>query len=155
MKLLLILAFVSSCSAMSIKDDPQSIAKAQKCWNVKNLKCFKKYFGAPQKETSNSISYFRNDKEFLTIFIDENKHIVSGAQYWIYDSSLNIEAIKKILISDDWALEKLPETNPHVVNLAVANYSKKLGASFLTYQLDKVRPIRAIYWGGDYKNIQF
>lgn len=155
MKLLLILAFFSSCSAVSIKSDSQSIVKVQECWNIKKLKCFKKYFGEPQKENSNSISYFTNDKEFLTIFIDKNEHKILGAQYWIYDSSLNIDTIKKILISDDWALEKLPETNPHVVNLAVANYSKKLGASFLTYQLDTLRPIRAIYWGGDYKNIQF
>jgi hypothetical protein len=77
-------------------------------------------------------------------------------QLWPYAPLLlDAETLKKILLSDDWKTENIPEKNPHVVNLAVANFSPKLGASFLTYQINKIKPVRAIYWGANYKNIEF
>ena len=59
------------------------------------------------------------------------------------------------MVSNDWQIENLPEKNPHVVNLAMTNYSIKLGASFLTYQVNKTKPVRVIYWGADYRNLEF
>lgn len=153
--LFILFALLSSCSALPIKDDSQSISKVQECWNIKSLKCIKKYFGTPRKETPDSITYIQNENEYLTVFIDRNKQLI-GAQFWIFNSaSLNAEAIKKILSTDDWAMENIPEKNPHVVNLAISNFNKKLDVSFLSYQLNPKKLVRVIYWGGDYKNLEF
>lgn len=153
--LFLLLALVNSCSSLPTNDNSKSISKIQECWNIKNLKCIKKYFGNPQKKTPESISYIQNENEYLTVFIDKKEQLIKGAQFWIFDSvSLNAENIKKILSSDDWSTENIPEKNPHVVNLAITNFSKKLDVSFLTYQLDKKKLVRVIYWGGNYKNLE-
>jgi hypothetical protein len=52
-------------------------------------------------------------------------------------------------------MEKIPETNPHVVNLAEANFSRKLKSSFFTYEFDTEKKVRIIYWGGDYMKMEF
>lgn len=154
--LFLFFILFGSCSAIPAKGDSKSISKVQECWNFRSLICIKKYFGNPQKEASDSISYLQNGNEYLTVFIDKKEQLIKGVQFWLYDPFfLDAKTIKKILPSDDWSMESLPEKNPHVVNLAVTNFSKKLGVSFLTYQLDKGKPVRVIYWGGDYKNLEF
>lgn len=154
--LFLFFILLTSCSVMTNRNNLKSITQVQECWNSKKLACIKNYFGNPQKETDDFISYLESGNEYLIVFFDKEKHQIKGIQRWIYAPlSLDAEALKKILSSDDWKIENLPEKNPHVVNLAVANYSMKLGASFLTYQINTTRPVRVIYWGADYKNLEF
>lgn len=157
MKLLFLIFFMlTSCSSVSVKNETQSISKIQECWNSKKLECIKKYFGNPQKEKTNIISYQQNGNEYLVVVFDNEMQEIKGIQFWIIDSFfLDADAIKKILISNDWQTSNLPEKNPHVVNLAVTNYSLKLGASFLTYQFNKSKSVRVIYWGADYNNLEF
>lgn len=147
---------LTSCSAMVSRNDSKSITKVQECWNSKSVACIKKYFGNPKKEKDGSISYLQDENEFLIVFIDKKENKIKGMQLWLYGPlSLDAEELTKILLSDDWKAEKIPEKNPHVVNMAVANFSNKLGASFLTYQTNTTKPVRAIYWGADYKNLEF
>lgn len=154
--LFLCFILLTSCSAMTNRNSSKSITQVQECWNSKKLACIKNHFGNPQKEKDNSISYLQGEDEYLIVFFDKEKQQIKEMQFWIYAPlSLNAEAIKKILSSDDWQSENIPENNPHVVNLAVANYTIKLGASFRTYQINKTKSVRAIYWGADYKNLEF
>lgn len=154
MKLLFLLILLASCSTFQVNDYPRSILQVQSCWELKSVACIEEYFGVPQKVTTESFSYIKNENEYLTIFY-KNKDILA-AQFWLYDPAYSsAKAIKQLLPSHDWSTEKIEEKNPHVVNLAEANFSKKLGASFLTYQLDKKKSARVIYWGGDYKDIEW
>ncbi len=153
--LFILFTLLSSCSTMPPLDDSQSISKVQECWNAKSIQCIKKHFGLPQRATPDSISYIQNGNEYLTVFVNQKQQLIKSAQFWIFKTTtLNAEAIKKILSTDDWSMENIPERNPHVVNLAVTNFSKKLDVSFLTYQLDQKQLVRIIYWGGDYKNLE-
>lgn len=152
----LIFILLTSCSAMTNRNDSKSISQIQECWNSKKLACIKKHFGNPQKKEDGSISYLQNGNEYLIVFFDKEKQQIKEMQFWLYAPlSLDADSVRKILSSNDWQTENLPEKNPHVVNLAVANYSIKLGTSFLTYQINKAKPVRAIYWGADYKNLEF
>lgn len=157
MKSLFLMFFLlTSCSAMTTVNETKSLSRVQECWNSKKLACIKKYFGNPQKEQTSSISYFQNENEYLIVFFDKEKQLINGIQFWLHSPlSLDSDAVKKILVSNDWQIENLPEKNPHVVNLAMTNYSIKLGASFLTYQVNKTKPVRVIYWGADYRNLEF
>jgi hypothetical protein len=153
MKLLFLLILLASCSTFQVNDYSRSIPQVQFCWKLKSVACIKEHFGIPQKVTEESFSYIKNENEYLTIFY-RNKDILA-AQFWLYDPAFsNAKAIKQLLSSQDWSTEKIEEKNPHVVNLAEANFSKKLGTSFLTYQLDKKKSVRVIYWGGDYKSLE-
>lgn len=141
---------------MTNRNDSKSISKIQECWNSKKLACIKNNFGNPQKEKNDTIAYLQNGNEYLIVFFDKEKQQIKEMQLWLYAPlSLDGEVLKKILSSDDWQTESLPEKNPHAVNLAVANHSLKLGASFLTYQISKTKPVRVVYWGADYKNLEF
>ena len=154
MKLLFLLILLVSCSTFQVNDYSRSIPQVQFCWGLKSVACIKKHFGVPQKVTEESFSYIKNENEYLTISY-KNKDILA-AQFWLYDPAYSsAKTITQLLPSQDWSTEKIEEKNPHVVNLAEANFSKKLGTSFLTYQLDKKKSVRVIYWGGDYKNLEW
>lgn len=154
MKLLFLLILLASCSTFQMNDYSRSIPQVQSCWELKSVACIEEHFGVPQKVTTESLSYIKNENEYLTIFY-KNKDILA-AQIWLYDPAYSsAKAIKQLLPSQDWSTEKIEEKNPHVVNLAETNFSKKLGTSFLTYQLDKKKSVRVIYWGGDYKNLEW
>jgi hypothetical protein len=120
------------------------------------MECIKNNFGDPQKSTKDSISYFEGKNEYLTIFHEGNEKKLVGAQLWLFDPTYSkASVVKSLLPSEDWKTEQIEETNPHVVNLAETNYSNRLKASFLTYKLDKEKSVRVIYWGGDYKKLEF
>lgn len=154
--LFLFFILLTACSAMTNRNDLKSISQVQECWNSKTMSCIKNNFGHPQKEKNDTVSFFQDGNEYLIVFFDKEKQQIKEIQFWLHPPiSLSGEALKKILSSDDWQTENLPEKNPHVVNLAVANHSLKLGTSFLTYQINKTKPVRAVYWGADYKDLEF
>ena len=154
MKLLFLFILLASCSTFQVNDYSRSIPQVQFCWELKSVACIEEHFGIPQKVTTESFFYINNENECLTIFY-KNKDILA-AQHWLYDPTYSsANAIKQLLLSQDWSTEKIEEKNPHVVNLAETNFSEKLGTSFLTYELDKKKSVRVIYWGGDYKSLEW
>lgn len=154
MKLIVFLLFIVSCSTLNINDYSQSIPQIQKCWQKRDISCIEKHFGTPSERTKESIIYSQDGSPTLKVFLNDQK--IVSIYYWILDLGYaNSTSIKTLLRSDDWKIEKMPETNPHVVNLAEANISNKLGSSFLTYELDPEKKVRIIYWGENYKNIEF
>lgn len=154
MKFTTLLLFILSCSTFNIKDYSQTIPQIQNCWKKRDIACIEKHFGVPQERKQDSIIYSQDGSPTLKIFLKDHK--ISSIYYWILDPKYaNASAIRTLLRSDDWNVEKIPEKNPHVVNLAEANFSQKLESSFLTYELDSEKKTRIIYWGGNYKSMEF
>lgn len=156
MRILSFLALLVSCSTYEVNDYSHAVPQIQHCWKLKSVECIKKNFGNPQRSTKESISYIYGDNEYLTVFHDSEEKTFTGAQLWIFDPTYsNASAIKKLIPSEDWKIDKIEETNPHVVNLAETNFSQKLNVSFLTYKLDEKKMVRVIYWGGDHRELEF
>lgn len=154
MKLIFFLIFISSCSTFSINDYSQTIPQIQKCWKKQDIACIEQYLGKPQERTKESLTYSSDGSPTLKVFINDQK--IVSIFYWILNPKYaNSTSVKNLLPSDDWKIEKIPETNPHVVNLAEANFSRKLKSSFLTYELDSDKKVRIIYWGGEYMKMEF
>lgn len=155
MRLIAIFSFIVSCASIGHPPYPNSLDALQKCWTSKNTECIKTQFGSPNRVTKDSFVYLSGENEFLTIFTSKNHQQIEGIQYWIFSSpqATSFE-VKKALSSSDWTQSKLPEKNPHAVNLAIANYSAKLGVHFLTYELDKKQEVRVLYWGGNPMDIE-
>lgn len=154
MKLIFFLMLITSCSTFSINDYSQTIPQIQKCWKKQDVACIEQYFGKPQERTKDSMIYSSDGSPTLKVFLNDQK--IVSIFYWILDPKYaNSTSVKNLLPSDDWKIEKIPETNPHVVNLAEANFSRKLKSSFLTYELDSEKKVRIIYWGGDYMKMEF
>ena len=154
MKLIFFLMLISSCSTFSINDYSQTIPQIQKCWKKQDIACIEQSFGRPQERTKDSMIYSSDGSPTLKVFLNDQR--IVSIFYWILDPKYaSSMSIKNVLPSDDWKIEKIPETNPHVVNLAEANFSKKLGSSFLTHELDSEKKVRIIYWGGDYMKMEF
>jgi hypothetical protein len=150
---LLILLLVFSCTQIKLNNSSTSIPYIQECWSTKDVACIKKYFGSPSEETKDHISYSQDQTPTLKVFVSGQK--IESIHYWLVDPKYaNRESLKILLPSDDWNSEAIPEQNPHVVNLAVVNFSLKRGASFLTYKLDTENKVRMVYWGGNYKDIE-
>jgi hypothetical protein len=154
MKLILFLLIITSCTTLRINEYTLTIPQLQKCWNKQDLTCIEKYFGKPHERTKEFITYSSDGNPTLKVFINGGK--IVSIYYWILDPKYaNSTSIKNLLSADDWKIEKIPETNPHVVNLAEANFSNNLGVSFLTYKLDSEKKVRIIYWGMDYMKMEF
>ena len=85
----------------------------------------------------------------INVFPDESGSTILSMQYDIPFHAGNSEQIKMILKATDWVEIQIPETNPHVVNLAVSNYSASLGVHFITHKSDPKKEVNVIYWGGD------
>jgi hypothetical protein len=153
---LLILIFLASCSTNGAPLYPNTLVTLQKCWDASSLECINKNFGRPDKKSNRSIVYLSGQNEFLTIFTSPDHKKIVGIQYWIFPPpKASADEIRKMLPASDWKQTTIPERNPHVVNLAIANHSDKLGAHFLTYKTDKKQEVRVLYWGGNYMNMEF
>ena len=151
-----ILLFVfSSCAATtkSINTYEEAIPRLHKCWQAKDIDCISKIYGNPTHENEKRVYLNSEGKEVLTVYLDENRNIYSMKLNLLSYTVKSVATIKKLLPSNDWKKFSVPEANPHVVNLAVVHFSKKLGAHFLTYKTDKSQEVKVLYWGGDHKKI--
>jgi hypothetical protein len=87
------------------------------------------------------------------VTFDQNESI-TYVRFSLFDpDQVTIDLVKNLLPATDWSNEKIPD-NYHVVYLALANFSKKLSVSFVTYQTDNPQNVNTIYWGGNYKDLQ-
>ena len=154
-QLVLISIFIiTSCAANTKRNISyeEAIPKIEKCWDGRELSCLDAIYDKPHS-VGERHTYLNSDgKEVLTVFSEKNK-IFSMRLYLISSPAKNTSSIQKLLPSSDWKEFKVPETNPHVVNLAVIHYSEKLEAHFLAYKTDRFQEVKVLYWGGDYKNI--
>jgi hypothetical protein len=151
--ILFLMIFFSSCTTLKLDDYGQSITVINKCWNEKRIKCIKQYFGVPQKVELDQISYLRDGHEYLIVYFDDLEFI-TNIHFNLFDPDyITVDFIKRLLPAKDWSSERIPD-NLHVVYLALANFSKSLSVSFVTYETDKPQKIEKIYWGGDYKSLQ-
>lgn len=152
--LVLILVSCSATNKFNNSFETQ-IADLNNCWKKKEAACVSKLYGTPMLEPKKQLYLNSDGREVLTVYLseDDERKIHSMKLNLLASPSKNANDIRKALPSGDWMEYQVPETNPHVVNLALIHFSNRLEVHFLTYKTDPKQEVKVLYWGGDYKNI--
>lgn len=165
MKYLLLLLFIlSSCaqhvatSSSSQKENDLSII--QKIWEKKDPSEIALKFPEVTQISEKNDYYVigvkkKNSLPSLKFLIDKKSKKIESISYWLKDNINNADYVESSLPTDDW--KKIPKENnvKDLVESRMAQFSPKLGVSFIYDDLDKKRKVWIVYWGADPKVINW
>lgn len=161
---LLILFILSSCAQSVATSFPNQkdndLAIIQKIWEKKDpseiISKFPEVTSIAEKNDYYIVGIKKkNSLPSLRFVIDKKSKKIESISYWLKDNINNADYVESSLPTDDW--EKIPKENrvKDLVESRMAQFSSKLGVSFIYDDLDKKRKVWMVYWGADPKVINW
>jgi hypothetical protein len=165
MKYFLLMIFILSSCAQSIAKNSSygkdnDLAIIQKIWEQKDpseigLKFSEVTLITEKNEYSVIGIRKKNSLPSLKFVIDKKLNKIESISYWLKDNINNADYIESSLPTDDW--KKISKENKvkDLVESRMAQFSTKLGVSFIYDDLDERRKVWVVYWGADPKIINW
>lgn len=155
---LLILFILSSCAQSVVIGSPHlkdnDLTIIQKNWETKDPSEIALRFPEAASIAEKSDYYVvgikkKNSLPSLRFVIDKKIKKIESISYWLKDNVNNADYIESSLPADDW--KKIPKENKikDLVESRIAQFSSKLGVSFIYDEFDKKRKVLMVYWGAD------
>jgi hypothetical protein len=155
---LLILFILSSCAQSIVLGSPHlkdnDLTIIQKIWKTKDPSEIALRFPEAASIAEKSDYYVvgikkKNSLPSLRFVIEKKTKKIESISYWLKDNVNNADYIESSLPADDW--KKIPKENKikDLVESRIAQFSSKLGVSFIYDEFDKKRKVLMVYWGTD------
>jgi hypothetical protein len=155
---LLIIFILSSCAQSVVIGSPHlkdnDLAIIHKIWEKKDPSEIALRFPEATSIAEKNDYYVvgikkKNSLPSLRFVIDKKSKKIESISYWLKDNVNNADYIESSLPTDDW--KRIPKENKvkDLVENRMAQFSFKLGVSFIYDEFDKKRKVWMVYWGTD------
>ncbi len=150
----------STAISLPVKTE-NKLATIQNIWEKKDPTEIKKKFPdviqIAEKEDYYVVGVQKKDSlPSLKFVVDKKLQTIESISFWLVKDGLNnADYIESILVTDDWKkISKENKVKDSIEN-RIAQFSSKLGVSFIYDELDKKREVWIMYWGADPKVIKW